>query len=694
MTRPTPPWRPTLELTRVLSTREAALFAALGVTTVGELMSYYPFRVTERGELLSIGEMREGEYVTIIGRVVNRKITNGQRARLFLTVTDGQHTVGINFFGNPRTVSWWTSHFTLNSVHAFSGKVNAFNGYLNLNNPEHEMVEGPDTLDRLGRPVVIYHASAKLPSYRISKKITEILPNVTPPDEVMPEDYRRLHGLMTLTEARRAIHVPTSGDEWKQARDTLTHFEALMLQLYLAYRKREKSELTTTSYPYVPGGLVDRFTEALPFPLTEGQKKVGADIAADLARSAPMNRLLQGDVGAGKTVVAVRAALQVIEHGAQALMIAPTEVLARQHYQSIRALLGPLARGGELDAEPGAIRVELLTASATVPQRRAILARLAGGESDFVIGTHSLISDDVQLPFLGLSIIDEQHRFGVNQRDAVARGAHTLVMTATPIPRTLALAAFGDMDQSLLRDKPAGRATVTTYPANQPSPEFMDRAWERAAEEIAAGHLVFVICPKIEDDGGVIDVAQRLGASRWFTPSQVGVVHGKMSAEEKDAALAAFTEGTKPLLVATTVVEVGVDIPMATMMVILDADRFGLSTLHQLRGRIGRGTIDSTCIVATAAPTHSAVERLVKFSRTTDGFDLAEMDLENREEGNMLGTEQSGTISSLRLLSIRRHGAIIEAAREGALEYVASHPQPSPELAAAFPKDSDYAEKL
>jgi ATP-dependent DNA helicase RecG len=436
--------------------------------------------------------------------------------------------------------------------------------------------------------------------------------------------------------------------------------------------------------------LLDAFDAALPYELTTGQRAVGAEIAEDLARPHPMHRLLQGEVGSGKTVCAVRAMLQVVDSGGQAALLAPTEVLAAQHYRGIADLLGPFGRAGELDSAPDATRVTLLTGSLGAAARRSALASVGSGEAGLVIGTHALLYEGVDFADLGLVVVDEQHRFGVEQRDALRAKAnqppHVLVMTATPIPRTVAMTVYGDLEISTLTELPKGRSPIASHvvPAAE-KPAYLDRAWHRLCEEVAAGHQAYVVCPRIGDEPAASEDGRRppiavlemapLLRDGPLAGLRIGVLHGRLPAEEKDAVMRAFAAGSLDVLVATTVVEVGVDVPNATVMIVLDADRFGVSQLHQLRGRVGRGTAAGLCLLVTeAAPGSSARERLDAVASTLDGFRLAELDLEQRREGDVLGATQSGRRSHLRLLSLLRDRELIGEARGEAIELVSADP--------------------
>ena len=511
-----------------------------------------------------------------------------------------------------------------------------------------------------------------------------------------------------LAQALAQIHRPANNAELGQAQDRLRFEEAFVLQVVLAQRRAEMALMPATARVVGDGPLQRAFDRNLPFALTPGQVAVGEEIALDLAASHPMHRLVQGDVGSGKTVVALRAMLGVVDAGGQAALLAPTEVLAVQHYRTITSMLGPLSQGGMLGGDANGTKVALLTGSQRTATRRRELLDVISGDAGIVVGTHALIQDTVQFRDLGLVVIDEQHRFGVEQRAALAAKArgdlrpHVIVMTATPIPRTVAMTVFGDLDVSTLRELPAGRCPVATHvvPVRE-QPALVRRAWARVREEVDAGRRVFVVCPRIGDDdprapdddiatqdrgiageestaASVISVAAKL-ADGELAGLQIGVLHGRMTGEEKDDAMRRFARDSGDsrieVLVATTVIEVGVDVPNATAIVIIDADRFGISQLHQLRGRVGRGSLPSLCLLFTEMPQGSpARARLDAVAATTDGFELAQLDLELRREGDVLGSSQSGVRSSLRLLEVVRDEDVIVRARAAAVSIVEADP--------------------
>jgi ATP-dependent DNA helicase RecG len=540
-----------------------------------------------------------------------------------------------------------------------------------------------------GKYLPMYPASSKLPSWKIAQCIELAIGALDEVPDFMPDWVRDKYGYPTLHQALVQLHNPVDLDSAEKSRQRITFDEALLLQLLLLTRRRELKGLDAVARPVKSGGLLTAFDASLPFELTAGQFAVAREIADDLAQPHPMHRLLQGEVGSGKTIVALRAALTVIDNGGQAALLAPTEVLAAQHLRTIEKLLGPLSQGGMLGAQEKATQVTLITGSQTAAARREALAKAASGDAGIVIGTHALLGESVEFKDLGLIIVDEQHRFGVEQRDALKSKAvnppHLLVMTATPIPRTVAMTVFGDLDVSTLRELPLGRAPITTHvvPVLE-KPGYLERAWSRIKEEVSQGHQAYIVAPRISaaisedadmeflmgESATVIASVEELGPQLQSGPLsglKVAPLHGRLSAEEKDATMRAFANKEIDVLVSTTVIEVGVDVPNATVMVIMDADRFGVSQLHQLRGRIGRGTSPGLCLLVTSAvPESSARVRLDAVAETLDGFELSRIDLEQRREGDVLGASQSGGKSHLRLLRVLRDESLIESAREDA----------------------------
>jgi len=715
---------------------------AFGLRTTGDLLRHYPRRYVRRGELTDLASLRDGEDVTVFAQVakVTSRRMKARRGRLLeVTVTDGSARLALTFFNK---VEYWERQLSPGRHGMFAGRVSTFAGKRQLAHPEFKLL-GADDADKAAEYaaelIPVYPATRDFSSWDIEKCVRVVLDTLGEVDDPLPEDLRERHGLDGLTTALLGVHRPTDLAEADRARTRLKWDEALVLQAVLAQRRRAAAALPATARPARAGGLLDAFDARLPFSLTGGQRDAGGIIAADLARTHPMHRLLQGEVGSGKTVIAVRAMLQVIDAGGQAALLAPTEVLAQQHYRSITELLGPFGQAGRLDGADQATRVALLTGSQGAAARREALLDAASGAAGIVIGTHALLTEHVQFADLGMVVIDEQHRFGVEQRDALrekARGTrpHVLVMTATPIPRTVAMTVYGDLDTSTLTELPAGRSPIATHvvPAAE-KPRFLARAWERIREEVAAGRQAYVVCPRIggEDDGGPGDAtdgpatADTDGPESFLDEEDVGprrpplavldlapalaegplaglrlrVLHGRLPAEEKDAAMRAFADGLADVLVATTVVEVGVDVPNATAMVVMDADRFGVSQLHQLRGRVGRGSEPGLCLLVTETPEGTkARDRLDAVAATLDGFRLARLDLEQRREGDVLGAAQAGRKRSLKLLTLLSDEALIGQAREEAAALVDADPElaSQPALAAAIGSllDEEQAEFL
>ena len=726
-------------MTRLVGKRTAAQLAKQGVETGADLLRMLPRRYDTWGDLTDMRTLVKGEQVTIQAQIVrasSRRTRSGRAPALMeATVTDGVSTMDVVQFGAAGQMRARATRLAPGTTVLMSGKVGLHRGRKQLTNPRLYVLDELDEAERealLARPMPIYPGAEALPSWSVAKAVRTVLDQLGPGDvaDPLPEDLLRSAGLIDAYTAYRWVHRPDDAHQWKAARSRLRHEEALILQVALAQR-RAHHEATRTAVAWPEPQAVDSLRAdldaSLPYDLTAGQVRVGQEIAADLARTVPMQRLLQGDVGSGKTLVSLRAMLQVVDGGGQTALLAPTEVLAAQHHSSLEALLGPLALSGMLGEAERATRVHLLTGSTPAAQRRRILADLAAGEPAIVVGTHALLSDTVQIPFLGLVVVDEQHRFGVAQRDALReRGGvtdpatgqrhttHLLVMTATPIPRTIAMTVFGDLATSVLDELPAGRSPVPTHLVPWSRTSWVEGIWRRAAKETASGGRVYVVCPRIEvgDDepqqeaamasgadtaaeqtpgpleleescsrpdrplAAVEEWRQRLEAEPALEGVGVGSLTGRMSSEDKASAMADFASGATPVLVATTVIEVGVDVPEATMMVILDADRFGLSQLHQLRGRVGRGSRESVCVAVTGVEVGStAFHRLKAFASTTDGFALAEADLDLRSEGDVLGASQSGRTSGLDLLRVTRDARLIATARREAERIVADDPQ-------------------
>ncbi len=688
-----------------------AVEKALGLSTVGELIRHYPRRFDERGQLTDLSRLTEGDEVTVLAEVEStstRRIPGRKLTILEVSIRSGRHRAALSFFNQP----WRDRELRPGRHGMFAGKVTRFRDKLQLNSPDYILLGDGDSAgdgdgDSAGDPLQaedfagallpVYPAAAGLPSWTIARCVRLALDNLDPvPDPVDPRVLERA-GLLPLDVALRRIHRPETMAEYHQARKRLAFDEALGVQLVLAQRRHANAANPALARPRRAGGLVEAFTERLPFTFTGEQHRIAATIEQELAAAHPMHRLLQGEVGSGKTVLALRAMLQVVDAGAQAALLAPTEVLAAQHEHSVLELLGELAQAGRLGGSERGTQVVLLTGSMSTPARRAALLEIASGAAGIVIGTHALIQDQVQFAELGLVVVDEQHRFGVEQRDALRSKAasppHLLVMTATPIPRTVAMTVFGDLETSELHELPGGRGVLssTVVPVTE-RPDWLDRVWQRTREEVGAGRQAFVVCPRIgedaeaEDIGAAADDQQLQIASVLATHAElsndqlagirVAVLHGRLPAEEKNAVMSAFASGTVDVLVATTVIEVGINVPNASLMVILDADRFGVSQLHQLRGRIGRGEHPGLCLMLSQLPFgHPALQRLDEVARTTDGFELALLDLKQRREGDVLGAAQSGRKSQLKLLSLQRDEDVIRLARAEAQAVIAADPE-------------------
>ena len=680
-----------------------------GYTTVGDLLHHYPRRYLVRGELSNIAELNEGDEVTILAEVysaTSRRLHARKGNILEVIVTDGSAKLSLTFFNQ----AWREKDLKVGKQGLFAGKVGVFNGKRQLAHPDYEMIADGNDVDAAvegfaGKYLPMYPASAKLPSWKIAQCIELAVGALDEVPDYLPESVREKYGYPTLHQALVQLHNPADLDSAEKARQRLTFDEAFMLQLLLLSRRKELKNLDAVARPAHPGGLLDAFDALLPFELTAGQRSVAAEIADDLSQPHPMHRLLQGEVGSGKTVVALRAMLTVIDNGGQAALLAPTEVLAAQHLRTMQKLLGSLAQGGMLGGTEGATQVTLITGSQNAAARKEALALAASGDAGIVIGTHALLGESVSFKDLGLIVVDEQHRFGVEQRDALKSKAtnppHLLVMTATPIPRTVAMTVFGDLDVSTLRELPLGRQPITTHviPVLE-KPGFLERAWERITEEVSQGHQAYIVAPRIaagtSEDSDMdflmgessteIASVEELGpllSGGALQGVKVAPLHGRQSAELKDSTMQAFTNKEIDVLVSTTVIEVGVDVPNATVMVIMDADRFGVSQLHQLRGRVGRGTSPGLCLLVTnAEPESSARARLDAVAGTVDGFELSRIDLEQRREGDVLGASQSGSRSHLRLLRVLRDESMIEQAREDASTILESGISRYPLLAA------------
>ncbi len=698
------------KLVGVLGDRTTKVLRDLfGYVTVGDLLHHYPRRYLVRGELSNISELNEGDEVTILAEVfsaTSRRLHARKGNILEVIVTDGSAKLSLTFFNQ----AWREKDLKVGKQGLFAGKVGVFNGKRQLAHPDYELIPDGNDVDAAvegfaGKYLPMYPASSKMPSWKIAQCIELAIGALDEVPDYLPESVREKYGYPTLHQALVQLHNPVDLDSAEKARQRLTFDEAFMLQLLLLTRRKELKNLDAVARPAVAGGLLDAFDASLPFQLTAGQRAVAEEIALDVAQPHPMHRLLQGEVGSGKTVVALRAMLSVIDNGGQAALLAPTEVLAAQHLRTMQKLLGPLAQGGMLGGSDLATQVTLITGSQNAASRKEALALAASGAAGIVIGTHALLGESVAFNDLGLIVVDEQHRFGVEQRDALKSKAtnppHLLVMTATPIPRTVAMTVFGDLDVSTLRELPLGRQPITTHvvPVLE-KPGFLERAWERIKEEVSQGHQAYIVAPRIaagtSEDSDMdflmgetsteIASVEELGpllSGGALQGVKVAPLHGRQSAELKDSTMQAFANKEIDVLISTTVIEVGVDVPNATVMVIMDADRFGVSQLHQLRGRVGRGTSPGLCLLVTNAdPESSARVRLDAVAGTLDGFELSRIDLEQRREGDVLGSSQSGSRSHLRLLRVLRDESMIEEARIDATTIIESDISQYPLLAA------------
>lgn len=689
--------------------------------TVGDLVFHIPRRYSRRGELTPLSGLPLGEQITVVAQVLDARTRYMQRRKgsiLEVRITDGTGTLTLTFFNQE----WRARELLPGRRGIFAGKVSEYRGHLQLQHPEYELFDNRDDapggtqLDEAAAkawaetPVPIYPATAQVPSWTMQSTVELALDALAPIPEPLPSEILAAEGIMPLHRAIELVHRPQYDADWRGARESLRFREAFDLQLALLDRRRRNALEPSTPRPK-GGDKLARFDAALPFRLTGDQGMAGADISRDLAKPHPMHRLVQGEVGSGKTLVALRAMLQVAGSDGQSALLAPTEVLAAQHFRSITEALGP-----ELTAEMNPI---LLTGRMPAAERKRALLAIAAGAALIAVGTHALLGDAVTFADLGLIVVDEQHRFGVEQRESLRRKGsqpHVLAMTATPIPRTVALTAFGDLEVTTIRELPPGRQGIETFAVPElEMPKRAARVWARTVEDVHSGRQVYVVCPAIAPDevedgaevsaGGdaesatgaaqrplanVADTVAELRARPDFAGIEIAGLHGSMTSQEKDRIMRAFAAGEIQILVATTVIEVGVNVPNASIMIVRDADRFGISQLHQLRGRVGRGEFPGLCLLMTLAEQGSvARERIDAVAATSDGFALAEVDLELRREGNILGTEQSGGRSTLRLLRVAEHGELIVHTREVAAALLERDPElrGAPELAAMIAKE-------
>ncbi len=722
-------------LVSVVGLKAAKPLTSLGLETVGDLLYHFPRRyfTAEGGAVFSKPVL--GEHVTVVARVKDSRyvMARTRKHHLLKLVIEDQagHTMDLTLISRDRrAVMAWQNRLPVGHWAMFDGKIRKWNDKVELSNARFELIGGSEEQARafhdFGLVVPVYPASAKVPSWLISRTIKVVLPLLETSEvpDPLPVEILAMNGWPSAREALRLKHDPRTLQDVRRADERLKFEEAFVLQAALARRRQQASALPATPRPATAGGLLAAFDASLPFELTAGQRAAVEQIARDLAAEHPMHRLLQGEVGSGKTIVALRAMLTVVDAGGQAALLAPTEVLAQQHHRSITAMMGNLASAGMLqltgpvlDDVPGT-QVTLLTGSLGARAKREALAKAASGEAGIVVGTHALLQESVEFADLGLVVVDEQHRFGVEQRDALRakslRTPHLLVMTATPIPRTVAMTVFGDLETSVMREVPAGRQPVASHVVPAAASAWVARMWEVVAEQVRQGRQAYVVCPAIdpapagkesagkdsagqdsepEDDPAmslldlesptgepqqmvsVTQTIEELRENPALAGVRLGMLHGRMPAEEKDAAMSAFAAGEIDVLVSTTVIEVGVDVPNASVMVVMDASRFGISQLHQLRGRVGRGGHAGYCFFATSHQSgEGAVELLEKVAGTRDGFALAKLDLEHRREGDVLGAAQSGGMSSLRVLRVTRDEDVIVQARELANDFVSRDP--------------------
>ncbi|MCA0374994.1 MAG: ATP-dependent DNA helicase RecG [Gemmatimonadetes bacterium] len=704
------------------ATKKRTAAQKIGLTTVGELLYRFPRRYADPRELSEDVRPEEGKTLTLVGEVADFKVseffnrrTRRTNQRVAVTIrTGGQWFIATYFFAYPGQDEKLRADLADGVRAIFTGRAKRFGDSWQLDRPHHVVLSGAGADQALAASmtglVPIYPVTSGLDSFDLQRAIQFALTLVSGVPDILPPELQRRYDVLEVMHALRWVHGPDDYTQLGKAMKRFRFEEALVLQLVLA-RRRAELRARGAQARAGGGGLLAAFDERLPFELTAGQREVGDAIEADLAEPHPMHRLLQGEVGSGKTLVALRAMLRVVDSGGQAALLAPTEVLAQQHHRSISAMLGDLAGGGMLGGAADATGVALLTGSQGTRARRQTLLDIVSGEAGIVIGTHALLEGGVEFADLGLVVVDEQHRFGVEQRAALTDKAdsppHVLVMTATPIPRTVAMTVFGDLEVSTLSELPAGRAPIqTTVVPLAERPRWIERVWQRVREEAERGHQVYVVCPRIavdeteqgepDDPGDPLDsadpdaadppkAASRAAAVSELAPGlaegalaglRIAELHGKLPPEEKDRTMRAFAAGAIDVLVATTVIEVGVDVPNATTMVLMDADRFGVSQLHQLRGRVGRGGLPGLCLLVTTAQEGSpARERLDAVAATTDGFELSRIDLKQRREGDVLGASQSGRFSHLQNLQVLRDRKTIERARTAAEELLAADPE-------------------
>jgi len=695
-------------LKAILGSTAAKLRTSRGIEDVGDFLAFLPRRYLDPAKPPDLSALHEDEYTAVVA-TVQRATMHPMRQRkgtmLNVVVADpGGNEMTLTFFKPYGHVD----RLIPGRTGLFAGKIQRYRSTWQLAHPNYELFDPDDAGEAMetyaGGLLPIYLEVPKLDSWNIHKAARLVFHQLDDVPDPVPGEVRSQRHLVGLLEAYRLVHLPRSWDDVSRGLNRLRYDEAFTVQTTLAQRRMAGEGLRTTARVPVAGGLLEAFDARMPFELTAGQQEVSAEIARDLASEHPMHRLLQGEVGSGKTVVALRAMLSVIDSGGQAALLAPTEVLAAQHFRSITSMLGDLAEGGLLGGSEIGTRVSLLTGGQPTGIRRRSLLEAASGQAGIIVGTHALIQEQVQFFDLGLVVVDEQHRFGVEQRDALrSKGKeppHVLVLTATPIPRTVAMTVFGDMETSTLAELPKGRVPIATHVVSNPG--WFQRTWERVAEEVRAGHQAYVVCPRIgvADAGSdlsdeevevafevdesappatrelrsVLELEVELRDNAALAGLRIAILHGRMAADDKEEVMAAFAAGSIDVLVATTVIEVGIDVANATVMVIMDADRFGISQLHQLRGRVGRGKAPGLCLLVTETGSEAVLQRLLGVAGTNDGFVLARLDLAQRSEGDVLGARQSGGRSQLRLLRLLRDEDLIMAAHTDAFALVGADP--------------------
>ncbi|WP_271394343.1 ATP-dependent DNA helicase RecG [Neomicrococcus lactis] len=694
---------PLSPLARALADKRNTFEKTFGYTTVEDLLFHFPRRYLDVADISPISALEIGEDASVYARVerVSERRMNTRKGFILEVIVTDLHPTSDSLLGDSEELSLTffngyqaRKDLVPGAVGVFSGELTTYRNQRVLTQPEYTLLA--DEEEAAARPFPIYARKQNIAQERIRTAVSTLLDQIDQdsfPDPI-PQEVLRKHGYPDLVTALKTVHRPDNVKDAHRARRRFAFQEAFYLQATLAERRAANSEERAVARELKSGGVLEAFDASLPYQLTSGQQEVGDILSRDLANSKPMNRLLQGEVGSGKTLVALRAMLQVIDAGGQAVLVAPTEVLAQQHAQSIAAMLGPLGMAGQLGGAETATSVELLTGSMGAAAKKKALLNIATGDAGIIVGTHALFSDIVSFFDLGLVVIDEQHRFGVEQRDTLRNRAevtaHMLVMTATPIPRTVAMTVFGDLEPLVLQGLPSGRKPVKSFVVPTWNKKWLTRMVERMSEEVGAGHQVFVVCPRItesdsasknaEGKGGDAAQAQRTTVDQMVAflsnrpelkDARIAALHGQQHSELKSSTMDQFARHETDILVSTTVIEVGVDIPNATIMAIIDAENFGTAQIHQLRGRIGRGGLDGTCFLVTSLEQdHASFERLERIASISDGFVLAEEDLKVRREGNVLGTEQAGSRSTLKELRVMRDAALISQAREDAEELI------------------------